>query len=78
LTYPELGSSSAGWVIFDCCFLRHPLDRLVSLYNHFRRANSSDPFCFRAHRQGLREFMKHLLRDFPRNGERGAGDATRK
>jgi Sulfotransferase family len=54
-----------GWVIFDCCFLRHPLDRLVSLYNHLRRANSADPFCFRAHRQGPREFMQHLLRDFP-------------
>jgi len=54
-----------GWVIFDCCFLRHPLDRLVSLYNHFRRANSTDPLCLRAHRQGPRDFMKHLLRDFP-------------
>jgi len=54
-----------GWAIFDCCFLRHPLDRLVSLYNHFRRTNSSDPLSYRARRHAPREFMKQLLRDSP-------------
>src|SRR5690242_4433413 len=24
-----------GTIIFDCCFLRHPLDRLQSLYSYF-------------------------------------------
>jgi Sulfotransferase family len=54
-----------GWVIFDCCFLRHPLDRLVSLYNQFRRTGSSGPFSVRANGQTPREFMKHLVRDAP-------------
>jgi len=54
-----------GWVIFDCCFLRHPLDRLVSLYNQYRRTNSPDPLCVRASCQAPREFMKQLLRDSP-------------
>ena len=54
-----------GWVIFDCCFLRHPLDRLVSLYNQFRRCDSSAPFCVRAKHETPREFMRHLVRDSP-------------
>jgi hypothetical protein len=63
LRYPK--SVVPGWAIFDCCFLRHPLDRLVSLYNHFRRTNSSDPLSYRARRHAPREFMKQLLRDSP-------------
>jgi hypothetical protein len=63
LRYPK--PTVRGWVVFDCCFLRHPLDRLVSLYNHYRRANSSDPLSQRASRQDPPEFMRHLLRDSP-------------
>src|SRR5213078_4447018 len=32
-------------VIFDWCFLRHPLDRLQSLYSYFQRIDSADPLC---------------------------------
>jgi hypothetical protein len=63
LRYPK--PVARGWVIFDCCFLRHPLDRLVSVYNHFRRANSSDPLSALANRREPREFMTQLLRDAP-------------
>jgi hypothetical protein len=63
LRYPK--ADVRGWVIFDCCFLRHPLERLVSLYNHFRRADSSDLLCLRARRETLQEFMKRLLDDSP-------------
>jgi hypothetical protein len=63
LRYPK--PQVPGWVIFDCCFLRHPLDRLVSLYNHYRRADSSDSLCLRERDQSPRDFMEHLLRDSP-------------
>jgi hypothetical protein len=54
-----------GWVIFDCCFLRHPLDRLVSLYNQYRRTDSPDRLCVRASCQTPGEFMKQLMRNSP-------------
>ncbi len=54
-----------GWVMFDCCFLRHPLLRLVSLYHHFRRTNSSNPLCHRARSEAPREFMEQVLCDSP-------------
>ena len=63
LRYPK--PDVRGWVIFDCCFLRHPLERLVSLYNHFRREDSADPLCPRARRDTPREFMKRLLDESP-------------
>ena len=40
LRYPMGGIS--GTVLFDCCFLRHPLRRLQSMYEHFRRADEDD------------------------------------
>ncbi len=63
LRYPK--PAARGCVIFDCCFLRHPLDRLVSVYNHFRRANSPDPLSALANRHEPRDFMKQLLCDSP-------------
>jgi hypothetical protein len=63
LRYPK--PEVRGWVIFDCCFLRHPLDRLVSLYNHLRRTDSSDPTCLQAKHQTPREFMRQLVLDSP-------------
>src|SRR5579863_6543585 len=63
LRYPK--PAAPGWVFFDCCFLRHPLDRLVSVYNHVRRAATSDPLSALANGREPREFMKQLLRDSP-------------
>jgi hypothetical protein len=52
-------------VIFDCCFFRHPLDRLMSLYAWARRCDLPDPICRLAHQDGARDFVRHLLGDFP-------------
>ena len=49
----------------DCCFLRPPLERLVSLYKHFRRTDSSDPLSLHARRDAPREFIKRLLDHSP-------------
>lgn len=63
LRYPK--PEVPGWVIFDCCFVRDPLERLYSLYQHFRRASSGDPLSFRAKRQSPREFMRGLMEGAP-------------
>jgi hypothetical protein len=63
LRYPKPVVPS--WVIFDCCFLRHPLARLVSLYSHFRRSGPSDPLSSRARALSPREFMRDMLRHSP-------------
>jgi hypothetical protein len=63
LRYPR--PAIPGIVIFDCCFLRHPLDRLVSVYTYFRRVHSSDPLCRRARRQTPRDFLSQTLRESP-------------
>ena len=48
-------------VIFDCCFLRHPLDRLQSMYSYFQRIDSDDPLCRLARRESSRSFLKKLM-----------------
>jgi hypothetical protein len=63
LRYPR--PSIPGTVIFDCCFLRHPLDRLVSVYTYLHRINSSDPLSRRARRQTPRDFMGQTLKESP-------------
>ena len=52
-------------IIFDCCFLRHPLDRLQSLYSYFQRINSGDPLCRLARRDHPRFFFRNLLDTAP-------------
>lgn len=52
-------------VVFDCCFIRHPLDRLDSVYNHLRRADSGDALTRSARRQTPVEFMRLLLDKYP-------------
>lgn len=52
-------------IIFDCCFLRHPLDRLQSVYSYFRGIDSPDPLCRMAHDETSRDFIKKLIDDFP-------------
>lgn len=59
LRYPAPGIRNT--VVFDCCFLRHPLDRLDSLYSYFGKIESADPLCRSAHRRTPREFVRHLL-----------------
>jgi hypothetical protein len=66
-----------GTVVFDCCFLRHPLDRLVSVYTYFRGIDSCDPLCRRARRQTPRDFPQPDTPGIAAPGQRCPGDATR-
>ena len=52
-------------VIFDCCFLRHPLDRLDSLYWYLRKVAPVDPLCYRAGRMSPRDFLQDLVNESP-------------
>jgi hypothetical protein len=52
-------------VIFDCCFLRHPLERLDSLYRYSRNIDSEDWLSARARRSNAREFFRELIDEFP-------------
>jgi hypothetical protein len=59
LRYPRL--SARHIVIFDWCFLRHPLDRLQSLYLYLAHLDSTDLLCQRARRSTAAEFLEYLL-----------------
>jgi len=52
-------------VVFDCCFLRHPLDRLDSLYSYYRRIDSTDPHCRSAHQLSPADFVRQLMNRSP-------------
>jgi hypothetical protein len=52
-------------VVFDCCFIRHPLDRLDSVYQHLRREDSNDELSWSARRQTPVGFMRLLLDRYP-------------
>jgi hypothetical protein len=52
-------------IIFDCCFLRHPLDRLQSLYSYFQRIDSGEQLCRLARRDHPRSFFKNLVDTAP-------------
>jgi hypothetical protein len=59
LRYPAPVMRNA--IVFDCCFLRHPLDRLDSIYSYYRQVDSTDLLCRSAHRQTPAEFVRQLL-----------------
>ena len=63
LRYPK--PESRRMVLFDCCFLRNPLSRLRSCYEHFRRSNSSDLYSRWARSYTPREFVKRLIQEAP-------------
>jgi hypothetical protein len=56
-------------VLFDCCFLRHPLDRLQSVYRYLRaeppELGQEDPILVLAQSHGPREFMMRLIDESP-------------
>jgi len=55
-----------GYLFFDICFLRDPLDRLRSFYDYFRqRPNPADPMSDLANRTTLGDFVEGMIRDFP-------------
>ena len=63
LRYPK--PSLRNIVVFDCCFLRHPLDRLHSVYNYLRQTPSFDTLHRRARELYPREFMQRLVAESP-------------
>jgi len=56
LLYPK--PAMRGLVTFDCCFLRHPFDRLISVYNQTSLQNP-------LRREPLRDFVKRMLDESP-------------
>lgn len=63
LRYPK--PDIPGMILFDCCFLRHPLDRLQSLYEHCRRACSDDWLSRLAQLEDSQGFMRTLVETAP-------------
>jgi Sulfotransferase family len=63
LRYPK--PLSRQTVFFDCCFLRDPLARLYSSYNHFRRSDSDSPYAHWARSYNPREFAMRLIDEAP-------------
>jgi hypothetical protein len=52
-------------VLFDCCFLRHPLARIHSSYAHYRRMNSDDVLSRMAAERDARRFVEWLVDQSP-------------
>jgi hypothetical protein len=54
-----------GYLFFDLCFLRDPIDRIRSMYDYFRQKPSSgDPLSELANRAGLGDFLTCLVERF--------------
>jgi hypothetical protein len=55
-----------GYLFFDICFLRDPIDRIRSIYTYFRRKpNPADPMSELANRTALGDFIAGMIQDFP-------------
>ena len=63
LRYPK--PKSRGMVFFDCCFLRDPIERLYSSYNHFRRSASADLYSRWARSYNPSDFAARLVEYAP-------------
>lgn len=50
-------------VVFDCCFVRDPLDRLESLYTFLRKTNDPSVLGQLADTAGVAEFLSQLLQE---------------
>jgi hypothetical protein len=61
--YPK--PMAPGAIVFDVCVLREPLERLRSVYHHFRRAEPVDDLSARAKEMDLRSFLDLLIRQYP-------------
>jgi hypothetical protein len=55
-----------GYLFFDICFLRDPIDRIRSIYTYFRkRPNPADPMSDLANGTALGDFIAGMIREFP-------------
>jgi hypothetical protein len=57
---------AAGFLFFDVCFLRDPLDRIRSMYDYFReKPAEGDPVSDFANHLPLGEFVASLIQEMP-------------
>jgi ribosomal protein S18 acetylase RimI-like enzyme len=64
LRYPK--PEAPGFVFFDFCFLRDPIDRIYSIYTFFRQhPPQSDPLSALAHETTLGRFVAQLVEGYP-------------
>lgn len=64
LRYPK--PEAPGFVFFDLCFLRDPIDRIRSIYTfHRKHPPQSDPLSVLAHQTTLGRFAAHLVANSP-------------
>jgi hypothetical protein len=55
-----------GFLFFDLCFLRDPIDRIRSIYDYFRdKPGAGDPVSEFANQLPLGEFMTMLIKEMP-------------
>jgi hypothetical protein len=52
-------------VVFDVCFIRHPLDRLHSMYSYLRKENTGGALCQMAWGCSAGEFLRNLVDESP-------------
>jgi hypothetical protein len=52
-------------IVFDCCFLRHPLERLDSVYHYLRSIAALESSSHRAQQMTAREFLRRLANESP-------------
>ena len=58
--------AAAGFLFFDLCFLRDPLDRIRSMYDYLReKPSTGDPVSELANQLDLGRFVAHLLEHMP-------------
>jgi hypothetical protein len=57
---------SPGFLFFDICFLRDPIDRVRSIYDYFRgKPVEDDPMRQLANQHSLGEFVRRLVEEMP-------------
>jgi len=55
-----------GFIFFDLCFLRDPIDRIRSIYDYFReKPAAGDPVSAYANELALGDFMARLIEEMP-------------
>lgn len=58
--------AAPGFVFFDVCFLRDPIDRIRSMYDFFREKPApADPVSELANASGLGWFVARMVEEFP-------------
>ena len=59
-------AAAPGFLFYDICFLRDPLDRIRSIYDYFRgRPAEGDPIRELANQWTLGEFVRRLVEEMP-------------